>query len=82
MQGQGGGALMLSVVVHWMCRPLDFPGGAGQGLPPPVFFSWPPCMSYKKKYETSASCAVPRDSPVKPNCESRLATSSAGPRTT
>ena len=45
--GQGGGALMWSIVVHWVHRLWDILGGAGQGEPRPVFCWGPPCLSYK-----------------------------------
>ena len=33
MQGQGGGASVWSVAVHWVCWPWGLPGGAGEGQP-------------------------------------------------
>ena len=47
MQGQGGGALMWSVAVHWVCRLWGFLAGAGKGQPPPVFCLGPLGVSYK-----------------------------------
>ena len=50
MQGQGPGAPPWSIVVYWVLRLWGFPGGTGQGQPPPVFCLGPPCMSYKAIY--------------------------------
>ena len=49
VEGQGGGALMWSVAIHWVRWPWGFLGGTGQGQPPPVFCQGPPCLSYKAK---------------------------------
>ena len=46
VQGQGSGAPMWSVAVHWVRWPWGFPGGAGQAQPPPVFCLGPPCLSW------------------------------------
>ena len=40
MWEQGGGAPVWSVAVHWVHRLWGFPGGAGQGQPPPLFGLW------------------------------------------
>ena len=47
MQGQGGGAPMWSIAVHWVHKFCGFLGGSGQGQPPSVFCLEPPYLSYK-----------------------------------
>ena len=71
MNGQGGGAPMWSLAVHW-----SFQGDAGQGQPPPMFVPGYSDLSIKQS-EVVATCAGLGDSQVKPNCESRLGAISA-----
>ena len=80
MQGQGGGALIWSVTVHWVYWPWGFPGGASQSQPQPVFC--PGLLPELEPSQMTASCAGHRDTQAKQSCESRLAAASAGSRTT
>ena len=80
LQGEGGGAPMWSVAVHWVHWPWGFLGGAGQGQTLPVFCLGPPYLNYKE-FEMAATCAGLGDSQGKPSCDSRLAASSAVPGT-
>ena len=45
-----GGAPMWSVTVLWVHKPWGFPGGAGQGQPPPVFCLGPLGIIYTVIY--------------------------------
>ena len=47
MQGQGGGAPMWSIAVHWVHGLLGLPGGAGQGQPTSSVCLGKPYKSYK-----------------------------------
>ena len=60
---------------------LGFPGGAGQGLSPPVF-CWGHSAWGIKQPEMAATCARLGDSQAKPSCESRLTVASAGTEST
>ena len=81
MQGQRGGALMWSVVVHFLGFPKrkwswGFPGGAGQGKSLPVVFPGPHCWAIKQS-EVAATCAGLGDSQMRPSCECDLAAARA-----
>ena len=78
VQGQGGGALTWSVVVHWVCRLWDFPSGSGQGQPH-LCSAWDHPAGDIEQSEMSATFAGIGHSQVKPNCESTLAAASDGP---
>ena len=75
MQGQGGGAPVWSVAIHWVQRLWAAPGGIGQGQPPPMFVPGYSDLSIKQS-EVVATCAGLGDSQVKPSCESRLTATS------
>ena len=81
MWGQGGAALMWSVVVYWVCRLWGFPGNVDQGQPPPMFCPGNPASAIKQ-CEMSATCAGLGDSQAKLSCESKLAAASARPGAT
>ena len=76
MQGQGGGAPTWSVGVHWVGWPCGFPGGAGQGQPPPVFRPGHPARATKQSGMAATGAGL-GDSPVKPRCDSKLAAARA-----
>ena len=81
MQGQGGGAPMWSIALHWVHRPLGFPGAQAK-VSPHLCFAWGHPTRAIKQSETAATCGGLRDSQVKPSCESRLSAACARPGVT
>ena len=78
MQGQGGSAPMWSIALHWVHRPLGFPGAQAK-VSPHLCFAWGHPTRAIKQSETAATCGGLRESQVKPSCESRLSAACAGP---
>ena len=72
MQGQGGGALTWSVVVHWLHRLWGFPSGADQDQSH-LCFAWGHPERAIKQSEIAVTCAGLGDLQAKPSHESRLA---------